>query len=264
MAIQSDLFGGDVVKVAVERIRYFEPKEGYYLAFSGGKDSVCIKALADMAGVKYDAHLAVTGIDPPELYKFVREHHPDVQWDKPGREHGGFFEAIMKFGFPTRRVRWCCRYMKESGGDGRRIMTGVRAAESTLRSKRKMVETSNKQGNRTWYLHAIFDWTDDDVWNFIKANEIPYCELYDEGLDRLGCIGCPMAREGRRGQFRRWPKYERAWRSAFRRLFGAFKARDHKLIKQWGWQDGDAMFEWWLSDDNGTKYDEEQCTFKFD
>ena len=47
---------------AVKRLRAFEPPEGYYLAFSGGKDSVVCKALCDLAGVKYDAHYRVTSV----------------------------------------------------------------------------------------------------------------------------------------------------------------------------------------------------------
>ena len=46
-----------------ERIKAFEPEEGYYLAFSGGKDSVVCKALLDMANVKYDATYRVTSVD---------------------------------------------------------------------------------------------------------------------------------------------------------------------------------------------------------
>lgn len=43
----------DRVQTAIDRIRAFCPPEGYYLAFSGGKDSVCIKALADMAVMRW-------------------------------------------------------------------------------------------------------------------------------------------------------------------------------------------------------------------
>ena len=71
------------VDLAMERMKAFEPKEGYYLAFSGGKDSCVLKALADMAGVKYDAHYNVTSVDPPELVRFIRQHHPDVKFDVP-------------------------------------------------------------------------------------------------------------------------------------------------------------------------------------
>lgn len=53
---QLNINGMDKVETAIKRLQTFEPPEGYYLCFSGGKDSVAIKALADMAGVKYDAH----------------------------------------------------------------------------------------------------------------------------------------------------------------------------------------------------------------
>lgn len=68
----SDL--NEKVKASMERMKAFEPQEGYLLAFSGGKDSVALKALADMAGVKYTAHYNVTSVDPPELVRFIRQN----------------------------------------------------------------------------------------------------------------------------------------------------------------------------------------------
>lgn len=41
-------------------------------------------------------------------------------------------------------------------------------------------------------VNRIIDWTDEDVWEFLRAYKIPYCELYNEGFKRLGCIGCPL------------------------------------------------------------------------
>ena len=49
----------------IRMLQSFEPEEGYYLAFSGGKDSQCIYHLAKMAGVKFDAHYNVTSVYPP-------------------------------------------------------------------------------------------------------------------------------------------------------------------------------------------------------
>ena len=68
----------DKVQIAIERLRFYEPEEGYYLAYSGGKDSDAILELAKMAGVKFDAHHNLTTIDPPELVYHVRKH-PEVQ-----------------------------------------------------------------------------------------------------------------------------------------------------------------------------------------
>jgi 3'-phosphoadenosine 5'-phosphosulfate sulfotransferase (PAPS reductase)/FAD synthetase len=71
------------IKTAINRLKAFEPEEGYYLAFSGGKDSQCIYHLAKEAGVKFDAHYNLTTVDPPELVYFIRENYPDVIVDKP-------------------------------------------------------------------------------------------------------------------------------------------------------------------------------------
>ena len=87
--ITETLFGTeDKVQMAIERLQAFCPEEGYYVAFSGGKDSVCIKKLCDLAGVKYDAHYRVTSIDPPELVQFIKREYPDVEFDIPHYPNG--------------------------------------------------------------------------------------------------------------------------------------------------------------------------------
>lgn len=128
---------GEKVKKSIERLKAFEPPEGYYLAFSGGKDSVVCKALCEMAGVRFDAHYRITSVDPPELVQFIRDKHSDVARDYPRYSDGTV--ATMwnliprKLMPPTRLVRYCCQVLKESGGDGRMTVTGVRWAESVNR-----------------------------------------------------------------------------------------------------------------------------------
>lgn len=130
---------------AIERLKAFEPPEGYYLAFSGGKDSVVCKALLDAAGVKYDATYRVTSVDPPELVRFIKEKHADVKREVPRDKDG---KAITMWNLiprklmpPTRPVRYCCAALKESGGDGRLTVTGVRWAESVNRRQNQGIVT---------------------------------------------------------------------------------------------------------------------------
>lgn len=59
----------DKVQIAINRLKNFEPPDGYFVAFSGGKDSQCIYHLCEMAGVKFDAHYSVTSVDPPPAGK---------------------------------------------------------------------------------------------------------------------------------------------------------------------------------------------------
>lgn len=148
------------VQKSIERLKAFEGvannhadngEKGYYLAFSGGKDSVVIKALAEMAGVPYDAHYRLTSVDPPELVHFIKEKHPDVHIDLPryepkyGEEKGEritMWNLIVKKKYPpTRLARYCCQYLKEDGGDGRMCITGVRWAESVNRKNNQGVVT---------------------------------------------------------------------------------------------------------------------------
>lgn len=127
----------DKVQIAIKRLKAFEPKDGYYLAFSGGKDSQCIYHLAKMAGVKFDAHYSVTTVDPPELIYFIREHYPDVQWEYPIGKDGkrtSMWKIIAEHTIPpTRMSRYCCDILKEQNGKGRVTVTGVRWAESIRR-----------------------------------------------------------------------------------------------------------------------------------
>jgi len=236
-----DLFGYDKTEVALERLRAFEPEEGYYLAFSGGKDSIVIKDLAIKSGVKFDAHYSNTTIDPPDLYHYMRNHHADVEIVQPEKP---LLHKMVEMGFPpTRLMRWCCGLYKENGGSGRLVVTGIRAAESAKRAKRKMVESCYRDKTKH-YLNLIIDWTDEDVWEYIKKHKLPYCKLYDEGWKRIGCIACPMSRESGK-EFERYPKLKRAFAKAFDKMYAKRKAEGKKC----NWDSGTDFFEWWLDRD---------------
>ena len=145
MLQQIDIFGKTKLEKTIEIIKLFEPEEGYYLAFSGGKDSQCIYHLSKMAGVKFDAEYTLTSVDPPELVHFIKQHYKDVKIRKPRDDDGKqitMWRLIKKNNIPpTRIVRYCCEKLKESGGKGRVTMTGVRWAESNNRKKNQGLVT---------------------------------------------------------------------------------------------------------------------------
>ena len=281
------------VQKSIERLKLFEPPEGYYLAFSGGKDSVVCKRLLDMAGVKYDATYRVTSVDPPELVQFIKDKHPDVLREIPHYDDGKpitMWNLIRRKMIPPTRIqRYCCQHLKESGGDGRMTVTGVRWAESanrkanqgivTLQSRkaakelqdnsfffnksggvvltndnedsRRVVEQCYKRHKTT--VNPIIEWSDRDVWDFIHDENIQYCGLYDEGFERLGCIGCPMARrEGRSKEFARWPKYKEMYLRAFEKMIEERKRNGLPGWKCGGITDASPrdIYRWWMEEDS--------------
>jgi len=257
MLKEKTLFGIiDKVKESIKLLKDMEPEEGYYLAFSGGKDSVCIKRLADMAGVKYDAHYNVTTIDPPELVYFIRDYHKDVIWEHP--EKNMLVKMIDKQFPPLRQQRWCCELYKEGGGSGRIVITGIRKAESAKRAKRKAVERDYKNETKQ-IVNPIIDWSDDDVWEFIKQEKLPYCSLYDEGWKRIGCLFCPMAGKSRLMEAKRYPNYVKFFIRHFEKLYQWRKENDKPLNN---WNSGEEMFWWWMNDNRKSEDSDQTIMFE--
>ena len=94
-------------------------------------------------------------------------------------------------------------------------------------------------------LNPIIDWTDEDVWEFIHTYNIPYCELYDTGCTRLGCVGCPMGGyAAQRRELTRWPQYRKLYVSAFDDMLAARRC-DGKLNHSSLWQSGEGVMQWW-------------------
>jgi hypothetical protein len=111
-----------------------------------------------------------------------------------------------------------------------------------------MIETCYKRHKTT--VNPIIDWTDSEIWEFIRAEGVPYCVCYDEGFTRLGCIGCPMARRaGREREFRRWPTYKTAYLRAFDKML-KYRAERGKMDGTWrmGTRPID-VFNWWMEYD---------------
>ena len=217
---QLDIFGRTKEEKAIEFIRQHEPPEGYFLGFSGGKDSVVLYDLTVKAGVKFQAYYSATGIDPPELVKFIRDNYPDVKWKRPKRS---FFAQIQRYGFPTKFARWCCDFLKKDPCSVTKVpmrhrLMGIRAEESVKRAKRANPNYIKKYGY--WMYKPLFDWLGWEIWDYIEANNLKYCSLYDEGFSRIGCVVCPFLTYKQHQIHRqRWPKHYHAFEKAMKKLW---------------------------------------------
>ena len=133
----------ELIRKAEKLALAYDPENGYYNTFSGGKDSQCLYHIVKLAGVKHKTHMNLTSVDPPEVIRFVKTQYPDVDLIKP--EKSIYQYAVDKKILPTMRVRWCCEKFKESAGAGKVTLIGIRHAESTRRAKRNEVEINNRK-----------------------------------------------------------------------------------------------------------------------
>jgi len=150
---------------------------------------------------------------------------------------------------PRRTARYCCEELKERGGTGRLVVTGVRWAESGRRQSRRMVESCYKDKTKR-YLHPIIDWHTYDVWAYLRSRQIKVCCLYAEGHDRVGCVLCPMTRDIER-HMQRWPQICRAWERAIKATWKP----DNPTFT-----DPEQYWQWWLNRD-AAKPDNEMPLF---
>lgn len=244
-----------------------DPENGFNLAFSGGKDSQALYHIAQMAGVKFKAHMSLTSVDPPEVIRFVKRQYPDVELIKP--KMSIYDMALKKHVLPTMRFRWCCAEFKETSGAGKVTLIGIRKQESVRRSKREEIEISGHKfsGNfDQWSEHEekmvtcvggkdkilvspILYWTERDVWQFLnEVMKVPHCKLYDEGHKRIGCILCPMASYKQKiHDCKRFPHARHKWIQTIQKLI------DGGYINH-NFQDAEFCFNWWISDKSFDKF----------
>lgn len=254
----------------------YDPTDGFFLAFSGGKDSQCLYHITKIAGVKFKAHMSLTSIDPPEVVRFVKHQYPDVVRHAP--KESIYTSAARHKSLPSRTVRWCCAEFKETAGAGKVTLIGIRATESYKRSLRTEVSTRTRKfsgdygqfeqwqakinedefsadkenevrcisGKDSLLVAPILQWTDGDVWTFLKSMGIPHCKLYDEGFRRIGCILCPMSQaKQKRREIKLYPHVKRNWIKTIEKIKASKQGTLYSLPAE-------DIFEWWTS---GELYD---------
>ena len=144
---------GDLESIAIERLKTAsEMSLAYYgqplvVTDSGGKDSQVVKELAIRSGIPFEIQHNHTTADAPETVRFVRQEAKrfeelGIQYTinlptYKGQRTSMWSLIPQKQMPPTRPMRYCCSVLKEGGGAGRFITTGVRWAESSSRKNNR-------------------------------------------------------------------------------------------------------------------------------
>ena len=137
----------------------YDNDDGFFLAFSGGKDSQALYHVTKMAGVLFKGHFSPTSVDPPDLIRFIKNEYPTVEWGH--LDFSIYQRAVERRILPTMRVRWCCADFKETAGAGKVTLIGIRKEESARRAKRHEVEVSNKKFSGS--LDEFEDWSKAEI-----------------------------------------------------------------------------------------------------
>ena len=83
-------------------------------------------------------------------------------------------------------------------------ITGLRREQSVTRTAVQVIERDEAHGGLA-KLNPLVDWTDDQVWEHIRAHQVPYNRLHDEGYPSIGCEPCTRAvKPGEHPRAGRW------------------------------------------------------------
>lgn len=241
--------------------------EGFFVAFSGGKDSQVLLELTNIAGVRYTAEHRLTTIDPPENIHFIKEHYPEVQIVRPERTYWRLCRHHKML--PNQWCRFCCHELKEASNEHAVTLTGIRRAESNRRAHRQEVYLQTRRrhpefvtgtldqftrhqettveclrGKDKLTVNPMLEWTDEDVWNVIHDFGLPINPLYEKGYTRVGCICCPMSNiKSIRREVEDYPKYYQAFLRLIHRIRAEKFSPEHPDV--WGDCTDEEVFWYW-------------------
>lgn len=234
------------------------PQDGYFVGFSGGKDSQALLQLVKMAGVRFKAYYSVTTNDPPQNIYFIRKYYPEVVFLHPKKN---FFKLVEQKGLPTMLHRFCCEILKEGAGAGSAVLTGVRADESRKRAEYKEISVHSRRKEHRTHTHTrtldeieanehrcikgkdklmiypLLKWSEADVWRFLKEQGLPINPCYEQP-GRVGCMFCPF---GSRKQIEHYEKQYPKFKEHLLKSLSIFweKHNQHEL------ENPEQYYDWW-------------------
>ena len=246
--------------------------DGFFLAFSGGKDSQLLYLIAELSGVKFKAYYSNTTNDAVENVRFIREKYPNVTFLIPKEN---FYKLVAKKGLPTTKKRYCCAILKEQAGAGYAVLTGERKEESAKRrkytsvviqsrnEKRAKIISENEivkheciKGRDKLRIRPILEFTENEVWEILKHYNIPKNPCYNT-QSRIGCILCPFAPKKQIEDYlQRYPRIKRNILKSLQTFLDS---------KEGFFTDAEECFDWWLSKKSVAEWkaNKKQTTIEF-
>lgn len=191
-------------------VEYMDRVDVFYVAFSGGKDSVVALDLVQRAlpHNKFKVLFGDTGMEFPDTYKIVEkieQHCKDAKIEFL-RAKSDFDPKVTwrEFGPPAQTMRWCCSVHKTApqiillreytNNPHFRGMafTGIRGDESASRSEYEGISHGEKVRGQ-YSCHPILEWNSAELFSYIYERQLLINDAYKKGNSRAGCLVCPLA-----------------------------------------------------------------------
>jgi sulfate adenylyltransferase len=147
----------------------------------------CMDAIRERYGIQVEVFFP----DAARVEGMVRDHGLNL-----------FYQSVdfRKLCCGIRKVEPLNRALKDLDG----WMTGLRREQSVTRTAVRKVEIDNDHGG-IFKLNPLVDWDHEQVWNYIRENNVPYNKLHDRGFPSIGCAPCTRAiKPGEDSRAGRW------------------------------------------------------------
>lgn len=210
----------DTIKKVYNTYQQYDGKvDVFYVAFSGGKDSVVTLDIVQRA-LPHNAFKVLfgdTGMEFPDTYRTVEEIENycienDISFIRSKSGHKPQ-DTWKQFGPPSKVTRWCCSVhktapqilaLRECTGKANftgMAFVGIRANESAARSDYDYVSLGEKHKGQ-YSCNPILEWNSAELYLYIFSQNLIINDAYKKGNNRAGCLVCPNVSE-KNAYFRR-------------------------------------------------------------
>lgn len=199
-----------IKKIYNSFIKYKDKVDVFYVAFSGGKDSIVTLDLVQRAlpHNSFKVLFGDTGMEFPDTYDLIDKISQLCNTQKieflVAHSDMSPIETWKLFGPPSQRMRWCCsvhktapqiimlREVTNNPCFRGMAFTGIRGDESVSRSEYDDISLGEKIRGQ-FSFHPILDWNSAELFLYIYSENLTFNETYKKGNSRAGCLVCPLA-----------------------------------------------------------------------